>query len=138
MLALRGCVKQMTHKSGVKADSEGLVSECCFIVCSVFSALATCLMDCDCPDAEETVTNDSELSCCLSVTKSNDDEQGFSIVGATASENDFWRDGDLGMSVTLDKFMAGSEANLLKKEVDNIIIHDFCTCPLASNLTTNK
>lgn len=76
----------MTHKSGVKADSEGLVSECCVIVCSVFSALATCLMDCDCPDAEETVTNDSELSC---VTKSNDDEQGFSIVGATASENDF-------------------------------------------------
>jgi len=57
----------------------------------------------------------------LSVTKSNDDEQGFSIIGATASDDDFWRDGDLGMSVTLDKFMAGSEANLLKKKSRQLI-----------------
>lgn len=139
MLAFRGCVKQMTHKSGVKAGSEGLVPECCVIVCSAFSALDPWPVECDCPwefpsaDAEEPVTNESELSCCLSVTKFNDDdEQGFSTVGATASDDDFWRDGDLGMSVILDKFMAGSEDNLLKRGNKKKLILNFCTLPLAS------
>lgn len=54
------------------------------------------------------------------------------MVGATASDDDFWRDGDLGMSVILDKFMAGSEDNLLKKGNKKKLILNFCTLPLAS------
>ena len=39
--------------------------------------------------ADGPVINESELGSGLSVNKSNDDEQGLSIVGATASDEAF-------------------------------------------------
>ena len=111
----------MTHKSGVKAESERVVSECCVTVWLAPSALDDCLEEFNnCPwefpsaDAEEPIICDSKVGCCPSVVKSNDEEQGFSMVGATASDDDFWSEGDLGISITLDKSMTGSEDNLPK------------------------
>lgn len=119
----------MTHKSGVKADSGCLFSEFCVTVCFALSALDACLEECDCPwkfsstDDDAPAISEAELGCGFSVVNSNNDDDdgpGLSIDGATASDADFWRDGELGTSVTLDKSMAGSEDILQKSNVQKI------------------
>lgn len=71
----------MTYKFGVKVGLEGLVLECCVIVCLVFLVFDFWFVECDCfwefffVDVEEFVINKLELFCCLSVIKFNDDDE---------------------------------------------------------------
>ena len=77
----------MTHKSGEKAPSQSFVSKLFTAVCFKLFKLATCSEECDCScrflsdDIEALVP--CEIACEVRVTV---EDEGFSIVGATASD----------------------------------------------------
>ena len=123
-LAFRGCVKQMTHKSGEKAGSGSFFSELIVTLCTVLFRLDACPERCKCSwwslSADAGAIVIFEAACEVRVTDCDDDvdDEGFSIVGATASEGHFWSDGKTDeFPVTLDRSTVGSEDNLRKKNV---------------------
>ena len=129
-LALRGCVKQITHKSREKVASGPFVSDflstTCFESDKLNSSLAESLFSClsfvadeEALKIQEALVSDEGLTGC---NDDGDDNGVLSILGDTGRETLFCRDGKTGIVlVAVVTIGPGSEDNLKQSEIEKKI-----------------